>query len=709
MISKQLKLTQTAIAVTATFVAGASSAVFAQEADVTTETVKVTASRVEQELKDVNMSVSVITAEDIKHSSARNVGELLEDIPGVRINNDGGQGMKRVKIRGENAFRTLIMIDGQKVAEHKSMSGSPMLIDPSQIERIEVIKGPASVLYGSDAMGGVVNIITKKGGKKAVEGEVSAGLNTSASGKSASASIFGSYEGWNYRLSAGVEDNENLETPVGEMPNTYFSARTASAFLSYDINENFIVGGNLDYYDLEFGSGNYDSPDFAVDVPKWTRTKTALFGEMKNVTDTLVRLRTDAFYQRSEKEMVNTVVGKYDQKTIDWLKASGNQMMQMVGNMVQVGDPYKITPAADNKIDQYGFSIQSDWQLGESHYLVAGYEMSYDKLTADSVTSAKFTDRMPFRPISEKSFDGYQLTNALYASMESSLPADFTLNYGVRYTWVKTEMDVVDYTNKTAGSSPSYSDGKAVFNVGLLWNGNENLTLRANYAQGYRSPILQELYVDTAMGTGFSTTYANADLKPETSDNFEIGARWLSGPASLDVVAFYSESDDYIATLWNAALDGYQYDNVAKAKSFGVELSTSYRIGMTGFEPYATLTWMRRQYDNGEGFKTYDTATPAIMARYGVRWNGEYDGIGIRTDVYARSLSKTKYRSAAGTSDYELGGYTTLNITAGLSFGPEKQYSLDAGFYNIFDQAYREQQSIYEPGRYLAIKLNARF
>ena len=138
-----------AVAVLAAF-SGLALQVQAQET-VELDEVKVTAGRVEQELMDVNMSVSVITQEEIRRSSARNVGELLEDIPGVRINNDGGQGMKRIKIRGEDAFRTLVMIDGQKVSEHKSMSGSPMLIDPSMIERIEVIKGPASVLYGSGA------------------------------------------------------------------------------------------------------------------------------------------------------------------------------------------------------------------------------------------------------------------------------------------------------------------------------------------------------------------------------------------------------------------------------------------------------------------------------------------------------------------------------------------------------------------------------
>ena len=93
--SSRLHLTAAAAAVFAALAASSSVAVAAEET-VSTETVKVTAARVEQELMDVNMSVSVITADDIRKSEARSVGELLKDIPGVRINNDGGQGIKRV-------------------------------------------------------------------------------------------------------------------------------------------------------------------------------------------------------------------------------------------------------------------------------------------------------------------------------------------------------------------------------------------------------------------------------------------------------------------------------------------------------------------------------------------------------------------------------------------------------------------------------------
>lgn len=655
---------------------------FAEAADIVTEDVKVTATRVEKELMDVNMSVSVLTAEDIRRSSARSVGELLEMIPGVRVNNDGGQGIKRVSIRGNDTFQTLVMIDGQKISEQKSMSGSPFLIDPSQIERIEVIKGPASVLYGSEAIGGAVNIITKKGGTKAFGGEASVGFNTSANGRSASAAINGASNGWHWRLSAGVEANDELETPAGDMENTYFNSRTASAFVAYDINPDVQVGGRLDYYDLEFGSGDVSSSyDFAVDVPKWTRAKGAVFAEMKNVTDSLVRLRTDAFFQRSKKDMLNTII-----------------VSPTPAIMVDT------RPNASNTTDQYGFSVQADWQIGDSNYLVTGYEFGYDDLSARSTTTTKMKKPgmpMPMTSVTDKSYDGWQMTHAVFASMETALPADFTLNYGVRYTWVKSEMDERDLRAGSGTSHPSTSDGKAVFNAGILWNGIEDLTLRAAYSQGYRFPLLQHLYVDTAMGQSGSITKSNSGLKAETSDNFEIGARWMKHGVTLDATVFYSDANDFITTVRMSPAVS-QYQNIAKAKTVGLELAASWAIADTGFEPYASLTWLRREYDNN-GVKTTKTGSPNFYGRYGLRWSGDVEGIGLHTDAYAWT------QSASDDGTYRYGGATTFNLTSGLAFGPQKLYTVDAGFYNIGDKLYQNDGAIYEPSRYFAVKFNARY
>ena len=650
------------------------------------EDVVVTASRVEQQLADVNMSVSVITSEQIQQDAgATTIADLLEStVPGIRVNNDGGQGIDRIKIRGENSFRTVVMIDGQRISEQKSMSGVPLLIDPSQVERIEVIRGPASVLYGSDAIGGAINIITKKGGTKPIEGSVSIGFNSSNNGKDGSAQIYGGTNGWKYRIGAAASANDNLDTPLGEMPNTDSKTKSANAFLSYDIDPNKTVGVSFNYHDLEFMSADYTSPGFYVDVPEWERMRGAAFAEFKNISENFVRLRLDTAIESNKKQMQNHVV--------------------MFG-------PYMLDNFADNKLTTSSFNAQTDWQIGNAHYLIAGYEFSHDNLEAKSEAVGKVPSIVPgvgMVPTSynkAEKYDGYQMRHAVFATMETTLAEDWVFNYGARYTWISNDIDI---HNELAGIKDHRdgNDGKVVFNVGASYKGFENLALRANWSQGYRYPLLQELYIDTSMGS-MGTTYANPDLKPETSDNFEIGARYSSGIIRVDAAIFYSDADDYITTV---AIDenNSRYTNVGKAKTIGFELDAGVQLG--DFEPYTVLTILRREYEEN-GVETTKTGTPKVTARYGVRYNTEYNGALWRADAYAVTQSATESLDVADP-DAEVisyGGATTFNLTGGVSFGPDNVYSFDAGFYNIGDKAYQNNGAIYEAGRHFAVKLNAKF
>lgn len=662
--------------------------------------VVVTASRVEQQLADVNMSVSVITSEDIAEmSGAKTIADLLESkVPGIQVKNDGGQGIDRIKIRGEDAFRTLVMIDGQRISEQKSMSGVPLLIDPSQVERIEVIRGPASVLYGSDAIGGAINIITKKGGEDSFGATVSAGLDTSSNGKELSGSIFGSANGWKYRFGGAIRDADDIDTPAGEMPHTEFNSKAANAFLSYDIDPNKTVGISLSHFDLDFMSGavSYAPEDFYVDVPEWKRTRGAIFGEFKNLTENLARLRIDISQERNTKLMENHV-----NPSTDTSKAPS------------------INSYADNTLDTSSLNAQTDWIIGDNHYLITGYEFSYDDLDALSETYLDLSSILPImsQPVLSKdqSFSGYQMRHSVFANMESTLFEDWVFNYGVRYTWVKNDMDVnTPYSLSMPGiiGVPEgrfhydNHDSKAVFNFGTTYKGFRNLTLRANWSQGYRTPLLQELFIDTSMGG--ELTYANPDLKPETSDNFEIGARYTNGILTVDGSIFYSKADDYITTI--AISDGInKYTNMGEAETLGLELDTSVKLG--DFEPYTVLTLMRREYKEN-GIKSTKSGTPKVMARYGVRYQNEYDSALFRFDAYAVSQSKTEqwnFTEDKLNEDGSFSGFTTFNLTGGVSFGPKQAYSVDVGLYNITNKLYQTSDAIYEPGRYFAMKVNASF
>lgn len=718
----KLKFLRRTLPVAAFVLPGVLAATSFAEETVKTGDVQVTATRSLRELHDVPMSVSVMTADEVKKSGARTVGELLEDVPGVQVQNDGSQGLKRISIRGEDAFRTLVLIDGQKISEQKSMSGSPMLIDASRIERIEVIKGPASVLYGSDAIGGVVNIITKKGGEKPVEGEVSVGYSGASRGFSEGASVAGDINGFKYRVSGSYSDQGDIETPDGRLDNTNFRQTDFGAFLSYDFSEHFTLGGAMDYYKGAFNSTSMDmvndpNSDFFVKVPKWERYKYSMFAEAKDLSEYLSRIRFDVFYQKTEKEMENYVASR------------------------EGGSDVIVDNLADNFIRTRGLSLQTDWQLGANNFLIAGYELNYDKLDStgrtymDSLVNMSPVMSMRMDYHTDKYYDGNQLNQSLFASMETQLPWDLALTYGVRWTHVKTELTRGNeyrsgysqmFRNGAPMGAPTVWDNalqksvdpgddtnsRPVFNVGLVWTGIEDLALRASWAQGFRVPNLSEKYVITSMGSTSGVQYGNPDLDPETSDNFEVGARWTRGPVDMDLAFFYSIADDYIAALPLPTGNDSMFSNVAKAKTFGSEFAFSHRFptqyGL--FTPYVSATWMRRQYDDGDGFKTYDTATPEWYGRYGIRYAKTLnESVDFRADVYGRSQTATTYRSASGTSDYDLGGFTTANLSMGFDFGKERQYSVMAELLNIFDKRYQYNQAIMEPGVHANLKFSYRF
>ena len=674
-----------------------------------TDTVKVSASRVEKELLDVPMAVSVMTEEQIKLSPAATVGGLLQDIPGVQILNSGAQGLKRISIRGESPNRVLILIDGQKIAENKSMDGTALLVDPAMIERIEVIKGPASVLYGSEAMGGVVNIITKKGGTKPIQGQLTTSYNGSTRGFDESLSLYGGYEGFKYRVTGANTYQHNLSTPDGEAKHSKFKQQSGSAFLSYDFTPHLTVGGLYEQFYSEILSGDTTMPNFFVDISPWERKKAAVFAEIKDVASFLPRLRLDAFWQHNQKKMLNHVEMDVVTPAISISTRSDNR--------------------ANNKNEQWGASLQSDWAIGENNYLITGYEFNRDGLDAKS-DSISDTTRKPNPFVTVKTltdshykYKGYMDTHALYALMESKLPWDFTLSYGVRQTWVSSHMGTAEaWQHKISSTPPSPTSGpidagatgntwesNPVFNVSLMWQGIQDLTLRAGFSQGFRAPNLQEKYVISNMGG--STVLSNPDLKPEKSNTWELGARYYAHGLSLDVTGFYTVADDYITSM-SIGNNQLHWENVSKAKTHGVEFSAGYDLPY-GFTPYVDVTWMKREFDNNK-YKTWKTGTPEWTGRTGVRaLYPVNDSLDIIGDAYIRFASKNEEEGVSEGKRviYSNKSWTTANAMLGVKFGSEKQYAVVGEVLNIFNEKYAigTGTSIYEPGVHANIKVSVEF
>ncbi|MDR1607358.1 MAG: TonB-dependent receptor plug domain-containing protein [Deltaproteobacteria bacterium] len=179
---------------------------------VSLETITVTSTRVARDLSEVPLSVSVIGEKQIEEKPLPDTVDYIRSLPGVQADQNNYFGHPNFSIRGYGSERTLILIDGikQKISSTYLMSsGGYAHLDPSEIERVEVIKGPASALYGTDAIGGVINIITKKGGDKPVSFNVGLKYDGSYETLIPRAAIFGTYKGFYYRVSgSGFTSND---------------------------------------------------------------------------------------------------------------------------------------------------------------------------------------------------------------------------------------------------------------------------------------------------------------------------------------------------------------------------------------------------------------------------------------------------------------------------------------------------------------------
>lgn len=678
---------------------------YAQEENhIKTTAVKVTATKVEKELLEVPSSVSIVTEEDIKKSSARTVGELLQDVPGVQISNSGGQGLKRISLRGEGVNRTLILIDGQQIVENKSMDGTALMIDTALIERIEIIRGPSSVLYGSNAIGGVINIITKKGGKKPIEGSINLSYNGASQGHSESASIFGKTHGVEYRVTASNNMQQQLRTPIGLVPYSAFEQQNYSAYLAYNFNDNYKLGASYDYFtsDISSGSQALGYEKFYVDLPLWSRQKAALFFEVKEAVSFMPKLRLDVFYQQSHKKMHNHV--------------------ELDPNVVFM--PATMDNYADNYNNQWGLQLQSDWAISDHTYIIAGYDFNYNILDADSSVDSTSTilDVMNYNK-HVKNY-GYEQIHALYAQAESYLPLDFTLFYGVRWTYNTANMEKAEgvKVDKATGSSLPLSvedigntgissTNAPVFAAGIMWSGIENFSIRFNFSQGFRSPNLQERYLLSSMGGG--TIYPNPDLKSETSNNFEFGIRYNDYGVGLDAVYFVSLADNYIAQVpVSTGSSATKYKNVSNALTHGAELSLSYTSPI-GLKPYTSLTIMQRRYSDN-GVDTWKTGVPLVSGRAGLAYLHTFnDYVDLSIDLFSRFASETidslDSIHSEFTSDLYYAPWGTANIAISVDFGKDRQYSLSTEVYNLLNTLYKTSVDIYEPGLYGAVKFSAAF
>ena len=526
----------------------ATSVSFSQEAE--DDVIVVDAEKIEQKIDDAVEQKKTITGEDIRKSGSKTVGDALKTLPDVTVSTaTAGNANESVTMQGLGNGYVKIMIDGVSVSTDISGSTPIFQIPVENIERIEVIKGADSVLYGSDAMGGAINIITKRGG---TDSETEGGQGEKKKKFKIAGSVtdeFGFFPlilGWkNY--AAG-----NFTVSGKHISNTLIG--------SFDYNPgkqritNDALAGKITYYE-----GTKKILGFVRDTLTWNDEwgSVGVYGlytgsqQVSNYTKTGHDKGADMTYTAHRGEFGLT--GKYvfgEKLYMDGFLAGKLYFLNTDYN-VKAGIYSSTTGTRSNSSD-----AESDTRL---HW------------TPNKINDITFGANVDLESMSGTSFEKrkYALETALFAQDSISLfDKKLTLVPGVRF-------DV----------SPSVQGSGAIFmatpKFGIKYNPTEMTALRLSYGMGYKIPSLKEKYWifkhSYAPGAGNFILYGNPNLVPEKSHSFNVGVEQnVKNLFKVSTGAYFNYILDLIDSVVTDSLSSPQireYRNVDKAITYGGDVS----------------------------------------------------------------------------------------------------------------------------------------
>ncbi|MFM4932276.1 TonB-dependent hemoglobin/transferrin/lactoferrin family receptor [Aeromonas dhakensis] len=678
--------------------AGLASPVFAadKKAD---DVMVVSGSRMEQKLEDVSGPISVITAEQIEEQVVSNVADLFRYEPGVTALGGAGDAQTFI-IRGMGENRVKIVRDGVRENDaYKNGGVGQSYFDTDMIKQVEVVKGPASAAYGSDALGGVIAITTKDAADflKGRDSYLDATSGYASSSHQKMAGFTGALRTgelesllrYTWR-DGGVTQNYDSDKNEFDIVSQALLFKSQwnlsdSQFLKLTVDY-FTEGQDPDAVDLTKAGSVFNQPITDKDTDNLSLVLDHGIALQAPWVD---RIDSKIYYARTKQTMDQYASSKYP---------------------VRPTNPY----VTKNSLDHNGFEQKS---LGaqvkfskalDSQRLAWGLEYEHTD-----------NERTRFKaPTVAGDFEGYsELSFPSTTTEHGALWAFDELKFGER--WVLTPGARYDYYRMNPDQDPAYtgenlkrfSEGEFSPKLGLVFKAHEAANLFAQYSHGYKTPMY-----DNAFSTLNHQAYGyriepNTNLKPESSDGIDLGVRGSAGGFSYEVATFYNKYDDFIE-LGQVSTEGrtavYQYQNLDKATTKGAEAKADYWLNDL------VNVWGNLSYIEGkDGDGNYINSLSPLKGTLGVRleqanWN-------INTALrFADDMSKVG-KDAKGNDNIKSAGWGVVDIYA--QFKPVQDLQFNVGVFNLFDKEYVNYESITgqsasastsnktEPGRNLSARV----
>jgi outer membrane receptor for ferrienterochelin and colicins len=643
------------------------------------EVMVTTATKTEKNIEGVSASVIVITEEEIQKTGASTLDKILEKVPSInaqygRFPHPSASSKASISLRGMGANGTLILVDGKRLSSETESPYEMTRITASMIERIEIVKGSMSTLYGSDAIGGVINIITKKIDKNVSTLDLKYGSNGDgdAVNKNVNFTNRGSVDKLRYKINTSIDDttpykvnksytqeainpssgadldSHPLDNTSGNYDVTYkdeATVKTIGTRLEYDFSDNFTAGFDISYF-TENREGQYLGNASATSGGLITNTP--VNSEDKNRR---IDISSDFKYLINDDLSMNTKVYRSYYKKRNYT------------------DPLTFTGATNTKFSANVTidTLESDltYILNDSNIITTGLE--YRKETRDS--------------------------GAINPDASSSEFITKVVNY--KSLFIQDEIEISDTLNAIVGTrydNISNADNKITLQAGLVKEIAEDTSIRANYAQGYRTPDIAELYVVSMYYKGakrYGSEVINTiktesyDLKPEQSQTFELSLSNKYENLSSVFTIFNNKVKDKIDLVsYNDSSSSTKYytsENIDQVDIKGAEVSFDYDLNKD-IDLGLNATYLKTEDESTGKELTY---TPDISASFSVNYKITND---LNTNLMLRYIGE-QYSNSTNTE--QTNDYTLVDLGAQYQINKNIEYYL--GVDNIFNKEVDEE------------------
>lgn len=633
---------------------GLSSPVYAQDIQnndvIVTPDVVVTATRTQEEVKAVPQTVEVITKEDIEQLGATDVYSALRLAANVDVTSAGMAG-HNVMIRGMSTNHTLILIDGKRFAGEDTSATQNVYalgrLSLSNIERIEIVRGSASAQYGSDALGGVINIITKK----SKEPSVMVGLSTGSEAINNYYHIdFGKQGNFSSTFDMRFSDVRKNMQSGDEGSNYYGPIQDFNFSGTWDLGNDKEIDLTLGYYNehtkADYADKYTSGMQTSKDKKEWYdyRRYDYSLGYSGKTDNSDYMIRT--FYSRLDKE----------NNLYNYRSNFPGSMENILGSMYPKYDWDKSTYTL------WGIEGKNTIQLNDNHLLTFGGEYRQNK-----VEGTRLSDGGDNVHQVSQSGNGI-VSNKYYSDKEINTWAGY-----IQDEWqVNDKLLVIPSIRYDHNSS---FGGEVTPKIGATYFISDNSRIKANWGKGFKAPTISELYMvmERAMGPMTVRVEGNPDLKPEKSTSWDISFEAEKDNNFGKLTYFNNDVKNLITTKQTGNSYFEQgYVNVDEAEIDGVEMEIGRNLD-DKWTIKVTSNWLdATDKVSGDCLDNRARNMTTLQLLY-----DDHDDWGYSAILWQQWANKYHYDD----NDYN---FTTTNFVLNKKFGEGNR--VYAGVDNIFDK-----------------------